>query len=171
MCKDDIRLQFIYATKVELMRNAVTAQATCSNMIRTKFPRNSVLYTNMLHNCGQWKMLRIIFYKKNWNIKKEKKKHCPLHCCTIPQIHFPPDNAESQTEAAEWPWSVSGDNVDNDAEIFTSFFSHLCIFLTTKYEFAAFKVNTNLSSVVIKVILSFVNNFKSKEYHNTFAQS
>jgi len=43
--------------------------------------------------------------------------------------------------------------------------------IITRHEFAAFKVNTNFSSVVIKVILSFVNNFKSKEYHNTFAQS
>ena len=40
-------------------------RATCSNIIRTKVSRNSVLYTNMLHNCDQWKMLRIIFYKKN----------------------------------------------------------------------------------------------------------
>ena len=68
------------------MRNVVAAWATCSNIIRTKVSRNSVLYTNMLHNCDQWKMLWIIFNKKLKH-KKRKRKNIVL-CIAAPSLKF-----------------------------------------------------------------------------------
>ena len=68
------------------MRNVVAARPPCSNIIRTKVSRNSVLYTNMLHNCDQWKMLWIIFNKKLKH-KKRKRKNIVL-CIAAPSLKF-----------------------------------------------------------------------------------